>query len=165
MTTTKMIFNAIENNDFESAITQLEALSKEERKSVLKQVLPFLKHDYDLACKPQSMVVLRRQLKPGKTYQDFHKAWLPPVDAHASLSGEKQYDYFHSSVRVINGIDPKTPEQFSTVLLSTASLTELTTEYTKYAKTEALRHEALKDIVEHVDSACLCEVQDSNYFG
>lgn len=164
-TITKQFYQAINADNYPKAFELIADLPQDEQETMLTAVMKFLKHDFDLASKPQSMVVLRRKLKPGKTYQDFHNAWLPPVDARDSLSGEKQYDYFDGPVRVINGIDSKEPNCFSTVLLSTASMDVLGTEYAKYAKTEAKRHEALKNIVEHVDKAYMCGVKDSNYFG
>lgn len=70
---------ALKKGDVKEALEIFKTLSQEEQEGFFKKI--------SLAFTPPSLVsVLKRKLHPGKTYEDYYKAHLPPLHENQALS-------------------------------------------------------------------------------
>ncbi len=73
------VSSALKKGDIKKAVEIFKALPQEEQECFFKRI--------SLTFKPPSLIsVLKRKLHPGKTYEDYHRAWLPPLNEGQDLS-------------------------------------------------------------------------------
>ena len=100
--------------DFSSALDEFLQLDKEQQKSLLSELFQKSEHHRQ----PDAMSVNVRQLHEGKTFDDFHQAWLPsekwtdPVE-----EGGQPYLQFipEGATRIINAVSTHNPREVMTV--------------------------------------------------
>lgn len=100
--------------DFSSAVDDFLKLDRDQQKSVLSELFQKSEHHR----MPAAMSVNSRQLHDGKTFDDFHRAWLPsgkwisPVE-----EGGQAYLQFipEGATRIINAVSLNNPREIITV--------------------------------------------------
>lgn len=107
--------------------------------------------------KPRTMSVLFRKLKDGKSYHDFRKAWLPPV--------ENINQYFHAPTLVINACNIKNPNEIISLALIWEDIQEAIQNYERYQETEALRHQRIEQVTDQSAETRVCQIVDIDVLG
>jgi uncharacterized protein YciI len=107
--------------------------------------------------KPLTMSVLFRKMKDGNGYEDFRKAWLPPV--------EPIENYFNLPVMVINAQNLQEPEEVISVGLVWADVEEAMQKYLEHQKTEAERQDKIELISDQSQDTKLCKILDIDVLG
>lgn len=160
--------NFIEQQDFDKAAYFLSTLSPQEISDFLQKM-----HEA-ISFKVHSVSVLKRQLKPNHSYNDFHKAWLPPLDQKdiTSTPTGVSAHYFPFSVRVINAVNIKNPTEIISIGLMGASKQDLETLQSntnaasaQTLKTEATRHTEIEKVSIKVAETEFFECKDDNILG
>lgn len=110
----------------------------------------------------QMVIVNHRKLKDGKTYQDFHQAWLPPVTNSAEGS---PMGYFQGSVKVYNACDITDPTDVLTIALLSGDINDVQKESIRLSETEKLRSERVKQVADKVDETKIYQIMNIDELG
>lgn len=110
-----------------------------------------------LESKPQAVSVLFRKLKDGQSYEDFRKAWLPPVDDVSH--------YFDTPILVINAQNVSDPTEIISIGLVFANIEEAMEKYEKYQVIEDIRQEKIDKITDQSAETRFCNVLDIDILG
>ena len=108
--------------------------------------------------------MLKRKLKEGQTYKDFHNAWLPPgVDANAPDSKPK--NYFPDAVQVINAVNIEDPTEIISIGLIPAELSDVMEVIPTIMETEKQRHDAIEAVADFIENNTLYQVMEVQELG
>jgi hypothetical protein len=141
------------------------ALSGDEQAAILENLF---EHARD-AQMPHSISVLYRKLHDGKTYDDFHEAWLPPesLSSPHELGGRKYHGYFPGHIRVVSAVNMHDPDEVITVGLHWMKDDEAEQKFTEVMALEkkAQRGEQIKKVADKVGKAGLYKVVGDDNLG
>jgi hypothetical protein len=113
---------------------------------------------------PQVISILTRKLKPGKTFQDFQKAHIPPGEATKTQFGYDS-DYFPIPTRVINCISAEDPTIIISIGLSYGDPQVIFTAAKEKLNTEQKRHDAIAEVADKIGAAKVYFVGSDNNYG
>jgi hypothetical protein len=113
---------------------------------------------------PQIISILMRKLKPGKTFEDFQKAHLPPGPATQTEFG---YDaeYFNTPARVIDAISAADPSIIISIGLSYGDPKTILQEVVQKIPLEKDRHEKIAAVADKIGPTQVLLVRGDNNFG
>lgn len=108
------------------------------------------KQNTGLAISPQIVSVLHRDLKEGKSYQDFLTAWSPP-GAHfkADKQDNNTVHYFNVPTQVINGENIRNLKELISIGLVDIKEQDLPKTGETFKETEAIRRERVSQVTEN----------------
>ncbi|MES2214736.1 MAG: hypothetical protein V4485_01780 [Pseudomonadota bacterium] len=111
---------------------------------------------------PQIISVLYRKLKPGKTFEDFQEAHLPPGKPHKTEFGY-DVEYFNAPTRVINAVSLTDPNMVISIGLTYGDFDEVMQEVASKKLLEAERHEKISQVADKVSMEVYLTGADNNY--
>lgn len=113
---------------------------------------------------PQILSVLTRKLKPGKTFEDFQKAHLPPGKAIKTEFGY-DVDYFKAPTRVINAVSATDPSIIVSIGLTYGDPEEVFKEISSKIPLEKDRHDRIAEVADKVGPSLAYFVTSDNNYG
>ncbi|MBI2707233.1 MAG: hypothetical protein HYX35_02830 [Proteobacteria bacterium] len=136
-------------------LAKFRALSEAEQEDFFREIMPILFF-------PPFVSVLFRKLKAGKTYEDFHDAWLPPL-----TKGQDIEDYYPFPVYGINGQNTDDPSDIISMGLTWAQEEQLMRKLKNFHEKESfqLRHEKITAVVDTVAGPLFYKVKDVTKLG
>jgi len=158
-----VINSLLQKSDYLEAAKLLQQCSAEAIATVLKQFHE--QHNFVV----HSISLLTREIKPNFTYQDFHQAWLPPLDPsllHRTATGVSA-SYFPFPTRVINGINTHNPNQIISIGLMGATSADLQQLQKNQAilNVEKIRHDQIEKVSTKVGETLFFMCRDDNRLG
>lgn len=99
----KEIKSLLQSGKIKEALAQFRALSESEQEDFFREVAPTL-------FAPSVIAVLYRKLKPGFTFDDFYKAWLPPLK-----EGQDLAHHFSVPTYVMNAQNKDDPNEIISI--------------------------------------------------
>jgi len=161
-----IFIEAIQAQDFNSAAQQLLNCNQQEIAQALQKMSQIDNF------KVTAISVLKRELQPNYSYNDFHTAWLPPLDPKdiSSTATGVSANYFHFPVRVLNGINVANDKEIISIGLMNISKSDLIKLQSKTAhqnilKTEAMRHDQISKVAQKIGETIYFECKDDNRLG
>ncbi len=112
---------------------------------------------------PEILMVNQRQLKAGKSYEDFRDAWLPPVDNSADKTSLASY--FHGPVKIFNAAAIDDPTHIITVAIVSGSLEHIQQEAERVAASEALRSKKMRKVADKTADTRLYKIMNVDELG
>ncbi|MCP5322714.1 MAG: hypothetical protein H6492_01735 [Candidatus Paracaedibacteraceae bacterium] len=116
---------------------------------------------------PSVVSILKRKLKPGKTFEDFQIAHLPGANAKKNEFGY-EVDFFGVPTRVINAVCAEDPNIVYSIGLSYGEIDEIFKEATKKSQEDSQpgrRGEKLDNICDDMASPVIAFVASDNDYG
>ncbi len=113
---------------------------------------------------PTLISILTRKLKPGKTFEDFQKAHLPPGQIDKSDFGY-DVDYFSVPTRVINSVSAADPTVIVSVGFSYGNVDDIFSGIAKKLPTEKERHNKIAEVAEKIGVSQVFIVKTDNNYG
>lgn len=110
----------------------------------------------------QMVIVNHRKLKDGKTYQDFHQAWLPSV---TNYDGSSPMGYFQGPFKAYNACDITDPTDVLTIALVSGDIYDIQKESIRLSETEKLRSERLKQVADKVGETKIYQIMNIDELG
>lgn len=137
------------------ALTKFRALPEAEQEEFFKEMTPTL-------FSPPLISILFRKLKTGKTYEDFHDAWLPP-----STNGQGAAEYYPFPVYGLNGQNKDDPSDIISMGLTWLQEEQLMKELKNMTEKEdfQVRHEKLASVTDTVAGPLYYKVKDLTKLG
>lgn len=149
----KTIKNLLKEGKITEALDQFKALEPHQQEEMFKDFSFFL-------TPPTHAVLLFRKLKDGKSYEDFHEAWLPPLK-----DGEPLSHYFPIPTYVINGIKRDDPKEIASIGLVWVQDSNLEPIMDKMLETEKIRHEKISQVADKIGPTQLYKIKDRTQLG
>lgn len=116
---------------------------------------------------PSVVSILKRKLKPGKTFEDFQTAHLPCADAKKKEFGY-EVDFFGVPTRVINAVCAEDPNIVYSIGLSYGEIDEIFKEATEKSQEDSQpgkRVENLDNICDEMAAPIIALVASDNDYG
>ena len=113
---------------------------------------------------PQVISILTRKLKPGKTFNDFAKAHLPPGEVKEGKFGYN-IEYFNHPTRVINAISITDPKTIISIGMIYGNATSIAKEAVSKIESEIERRNKIDKVAEKIGPTQLFLVSSDNNFG
>tara|TARA_R110000868_G_scaffold8205_3_gene42444 strand:+ start:35992 stop:36498 length:507 start_codon:yes stop_codon:yes gene_type:complete len=153
-------WSAFQANDMDSAVTALDALSAEDKKSVLSEL--FQKSQYQQT--PHSVSVLFRELHDDKTFDDFHEAWFPPKDKlnPQEVHGQTYQQYFPVPIRVINGVNIENPKEIVSIGMHWMTDEQAKDLMAEASKGDKVRGDSINEVAERMKTGIFMVESDDN---
>lgn len=130
------------------ALDSFKNASEQEQREIFSQISALIEEQEPiLKIAPKMMPILRRDLKPGKTYEDFLTAWTPPGTTF-SIDKQNTVDYFDVPVQVVNAQNIQKPNEIVSIGLVDADQKKLVESGEKFKETEAIRRQKVAEITE-----------------
>lgn len=163
--TTENFWKNFNKKSYGKAAAAFTELDRDKQVDVLENLF---EHARD-AQMPHSLSVLYRKLHDGKTYDDFHEAWLPPKSlCHPhELGGRTYHRYFPGHIRVVNAINLNDPSEVISIGLhwmQDSEAEQIMTEAMALEK-KAQRGERIKQVADQVGEAGFYKVVGDDNLG
>lgn len=113
---------------------------------------------------PQILSVLTRKLKPGKTFEDFQNAHLPPGKTVKTEFGY-DVDYFKAPTRVINAVSAADPSIIVSIGLTYGDPEQVLQEIASKVPLEKDRHDRIAEVADKVGPSLAYFVASDNNYG
>ncbi|MDP3558859.1 MAG: hypothetical protein Q8R79_00730 [Legionellaceae bacterium] len=113
---------------------------------------------------PQILSILTRKLKPGKTFEDFQQAHLPPGKTQKTEFGY-QVDYFNTPTRVINAVSVTDPTLIVSIGLSYGDPQLILDDVKSHLPVEAERAKKIAEVADKVGPSMVYFVASDNSYG
>lgn len=116
---------------------------------------------------PAVVSILKRRLKPGKTFEDFQEAHLPGGDAQKKKLGY-EVDFFGVPTRVINAVSAEDPTVIYSIGLSYGDIAKIFSEATSKSKEESApgqRGDKLDEVCDDMALPVIAFVGADNDYG
>lgn len=111
---------------------------------------------------PQIISILTRKLKPGKTFEDFQQAHLPPGEVTKTEFGY-DVDYFSIPSRVINMISITDPSIILSIGFSYGTPEQILAAVEEKLTTEPGRAKRIAEVADKLPSQFFVVASDNNY--
>ena len=125
--------------------------NKDEQTSVLEGIAATLAQQ-SLSITPKSIAFLRRNLKAGKTYSDFLKAWTPE-GKQFTPENNNSIDYYGTYTQVINAQNVQDETEMISIGMTCLNEQKLFKLAADYEKSDAMRRENISKITENGSAA------------
>ncbi len=113
---------------------------------------------------PQVISVLRRKLKPGKSFEDFQTQHLPPVASRKTGFGYNAH-YFLAPTRVINCVNLFDSDEIISIGMTYGSPEEILREVVSKKEIEQARHGQIEQVSEKLGASEIYFVASDNNYG
>ena len=113
---------------------------------------------------PQILSILTRKLKPGKSFEDFQKAHLPPGKAEKDTFGYN-VDYFNHPTRVIDAISVNDPTIIVSIGLTYGHIQTIAQEVAEKTHTEIERRNKIAEVAEKIGNTEVFVIASDSNFG
>ncbi len=143
----------LQQGKIKEALVKFRALPEAEQESFFREMAPTL-------FPPPIFGVLFRKLHPGKTYEDFHKAWLPPLK-----EGQDQAHYFPYPTYVLSGENKDDPSDIITIGFMWVDEKNLGDVLASTKETEGERHDSIGTVAEKIGPALVYKVKKVTQLG
>lgn len=120
------------------ALFQFRALSEEQQEDFFRAMAPQL-------FPPSLIALLYRKLKPGKTFDDFYNAWLPPLK-----EGQKLDEYFPFPTYVLHGQLKEDPSDVVSIGFMWINPNKIEDDLQSYGETESIRHQNIEKVAKKI---------------
>ncbi len=147
------IKSLLQNGQIKEALTKFRKLSEEEQEDFFRSLAPHM-------FPPQIFGVLFRKLHPEKTYEDFYKAWLPPLK-----EGQKLDHYFPAPTYVLAGENISDPSDIITIGLMWIDESKIDDLLSQTKETEQLRHDKIDSVAEKTQPTLIYRFKDVTKLG
>src|SRR3990167_6551194 len=155
--------NLLQQGKFKDALDFFKTLSEKEQVDHLAKVYRQKEDKLEIidVSKLKTVSLLNRKIKPGYTYSDFYKAWLPPT-----TTDEKQKEiigpYFGFSPPgcVIQAANLENPSEIISIGLASATKEDVLKAVQVHANTEKQRHDSIAKVADKVGETKLLEILD-----
>jgi hypothetical protein len=145
---TDSFVKAFQQQDFTKAQEILSQCQSAQQALMLKS-LSESRRENKGSQEPRVLVVIKRRLKEGKSFEDFYQAWQPPVPCLETNGHQHRYQYFGLPTRVINAQNWQDPSEIISIgLMYGESEQEFVTEMQNRAAGEEQRRDPLNKVVE-----------------
>ena len=124
----------LQHGNITEALVKFRALSEKEQEDFFRSLAPTL-------FPPPVIAVLHRKLKPGSTFDDFYKAWLPTLEEGQDL---EHYEPFPAYV--MNAIDKDNPSDIISIGFAWKDLESFESYFPAQLTTENQRHENIEKV-------------------
>ena len=111
---------------------------------------------------PQLLSILIRKLKPGKTFEDFQQAHLPPGKATKTEFGY-DVDYFTAPTRVIDAVSAADPSMIVSIGLSYGDAGVILKEVGNKIPFEKERHDKIAEVADKISAQVFFVGADNNF--
>jgi hypothetical protein len=147
------VSSALKKGDIKKAVEIFKTLSQEEQECFFKKV--------SLTLTPPSLIsVLKRKLHPGKTYEDYHKSWLPSLNEGQDLS-----HYFPFMTYVMNAQNVMDSSDILSIGFMWGDPMEIYELTKTVGNTEKMRHDAIETVAEKIGPTQVYEFKDLTQLG
>lgn len=147
------IKSLLQQGKIKEALKKFRALSEADQEDFFEAMAPTL-------FPPFTFSVLFRKLRPGKTYEDFHKAWLPPLK-----KGQDLAHYFPVPTYVFNGENQDDSSDIISIGLVWAQEAKLTDIFESSKETESMRHDRIDTVAEKIGPTLIYKTKDVTKLG
>lgn len=158
----KQFFNSFAKQEFSQALSAFNQLDKKEQEDILQQ----LYYQSREANTPIAISVLYRKLHDGKTFSDFHNAWLPPSEYTKpfNIGNKLYYHYANVPTRVINAVNIADPKEIISVGMSWCDEKQFgqLLEQVSKAKSNEVRHDKISEVADKISSTIYKVEADTN---
>jgi hypothetical protein len=113
---------------------------------------------------PQILSILTRKLKPGKSFEDFQKAHLPPGKTEKDIFGYNS-DYFTQPTRVIDAISVNDPTIIVSIGLTYGHIQNIAQEVAEKAHLEIERRNKIAEVAEKIGNTEVFVIASDSNFG
>lgn len=137
----------LQKGEVEQARTLFLECSPEDQIVLLSEYVQLLGSRKEIFINPKMIAFLRRDLRDGKTYQDFESAWLPDAPIQ-ELNGQKVVDYYKIPVQVVNAQNVQNPKEMISIGLVDASQEEVIKHAQENADADAVRRTKTSEVTE-----------------
>lgn len=137
----------LKKNETQKALAFFLEFSQEDQVSVLSYYAQLINSKKQISINPKMIAFLRRDLREGKTYQEFESAWLPDAPTK-KIDDQKIVDYYKLPVQVINAQSVQNPKELISIGLVDASQEEIIKEAQKNADADAARRKQTAEVTE-----------------
>lgn len=117
---------------------------------------------------PTVISIFQRKLKPGKTFEDFQQAHLPPSGEVKKRECGYEVEFFGVPTRVINAVSAEDPTIVYSIGLSYGEVSEIFSEAMNKSKEDqkpGQRKEQLEAICEEIFPLIIAFVYSDNDYG
>lgn len=135
------------------ALVKFRDLSEAEQEGFFREMAPTL-------FPPPIFGVLFRKLHPGKTYEDFHKAWLPPLK-----EGQDLAHYFPYPTYVLSGENKDDPSDIITIGLMWVEEENVGDVLKSTKMTEDKRHDSISTVAEKIGPTLIYKLKNVTQLG
>lgn len=158
-----LFFSSFEKQDFSTALDAFNQLTAKEQELVLKQ----LYYQCRESKTPIAISVLYRQLREGRTFDDFYNAWLPPQNSMKpfAVGGKTYHQFFETPVRVLNAVNMTDPNEVISIgLVWCENEEELQSglKQTSEDKNNIVRGDNIANVAEKISSKIYKTYSDTN---
>lgn len=147
------IKSLLQQGKIKEALVKFRALSETDQENFFREMAPTL-------FPPSLLSILSRKLHAGKTYEDFHKAWLPPLK-----EGQDAAHYFPCPTYVINAQNMEDPSEILSIGLMWIEEENLSNILKDMGGTESQRHDRVAEVAEKVGSTLMYKLKDVTQLG
>lgn len=137
----------LKKNETQKALAFFLEFSQEDQVSVLSYYAQLINSKKQISINPKMIAFLRRDLREGKTYQEFESAWLPDAPTK-KIDNQKIVDYYKLPVQVINAQSVQNPKELISIGLVDAFQEEIIKEAQKNADADAARRKQTAEVTE-----------------
>lgn len=148
-----LIKDLLKQGKIKEALKKFRALSDDKQEDFFRGLAPTL-------FPPSMLAVLFRKLHPGKTYKDFHQAWLPPLK-----EGQDLENYFSVPTYVINAENVEDPTDIISIGLMWVGDKDLSKVMELTKTTESQRHENIDGVAVKIGPTLMYQLKDVNKLG
>ncbi len=161
------LLNCLKEDKFSEGLSLFKSCSEEQQKLLFQSLGAELKKFNNLAITdPKLITVIQRQLKPGKTFEDFYQAWKPPAEGLQIEKNKQVFSYFSLPARVINAQDKDNPSEILSIgLLWGENDEQFQAEMTKREKSEQGRALKIKEVADKLGSNKYYQVLTDDILG
>lgn len=147
------IKSLLQQGKIKEALMKFRVLSKVDQEDFFRELAPTL-------FPPSTFSVLFRKLRPGKTYEDYYKAHLPPLK-----EGQDLTHYFPIPTYVLNGANKDNPADIITIGLMWVEEEKLTDVLESTKETEKMRHDLINTVAEKIGPTLIYQTKDVTKLG
>lgn len=143
----------LKTGKIKEALTQFKSLPEKDQEDFFRKMTPHL-------FPPPLIGVLYRKLHPGRTFEDFHQAWLPPLK-----EGQDLAHYFPAPVYVLSGQNKADPSDVITIGFCWVEEKNVDSFLEKTALTEKIRHDTIATVADKIGETEIYIVKDVTKLG
>ncbi len=143
----------LQQGKIKEALSKFRALPEVDQEDFFRKLAPTI-------FPPATFGVLYRKLHPGKTYEDFHKAWLPPLK-----EGQDLAHFFPVPTYVLSGENKDDPTDIITIGLSWADVETVSDFLQNMHEVGAERHKSINTVAELIGSPLIYKTKDVTKLG
>lgn len=144
----KEIKTLLQSGKIKEALAAFQDFPEDQQEEFFRELAPTL-------FPPPLIGVLFRKMKPGYGYQDFRKAWLPPLK-----EGQDLAHYFPYPTQVLTAENREDPSDIITVGFAWLEEDKLGEFFESTAATEKMRHDKIATVADKIGPTLIYRVKE-----